>query len=122
MPPYTLLGSGVRDSFWSPLKGDIFMRKFTSLLLASFLLVSIVFVAGSQPVKASPNNSIRQERVIYKTKRGAKKVWYKGRWVASRSFHNGKKITKKVWYKGKWVTLKGARGTKRFFRKVKNAM
>ena len=96
------------------------MRKITTFVLAAFIALSVTFISAPNAT-ASPN-LVGQEKVIYKTKRGAKKVWYKGRWVASRSFHNGKKITKKVWYKGKWVAVKTGRGVKRFFRKAKNAM
>lgn len=75
------------------------------VMLFTFVFVGSGAVASSRP--AAPQD------METKTKRGAKKVYTKGRWVTRTTWYHGKKVTKKVWVKTKWVGRKVSHRTKK---------
>ncbi len=78
------------------------MKKFTALVFAFTLLVSVPFLAGS--ISSTDNSFSAQAQTVRSTRRK------KG--VIRRGYAGGKWVTKKVWRGGKWVTIKTWKGTK----------
>lgn len=77
------------------------MRRFTSLLFAMVMLLSIVFVSGSIP----NDNSFSAAAQTVRTRR-------RNKGLVRRGYAGGKWVTRKVWRGGKWVTIRTWQGTK----------
>lgn len=93
------------------------MKRIKTILIVFVMMVSFVFIGDAIGSNGTSGVSA-QDKVYYKTKRGTKRVYRKGRWVTVTTWKHGKRITKKVWRKGNSIGHKTARGTKRVFVKA----
>jgi len=80
------------------------MKKFTALVFALTMIMSVAFVGGSLSNSGGPF-AAQAQTVKAKTKKRKKGI------IRS-TYAGGKWVTKKVYRGGKWVTVKTWKGTK----------
>jgi len=112
------------------------MKKFTSLLFATAMLFSFVFIAETVSVEAQ-QTSVRRKRPVRGVVSGSKYIYRKGKngtiytyrktkqgtvYVGKKTYQGGKYATKKTVQGTKYVGRKTVRGTKSVFSKTKKVI
>lgn len=87
------------------------MKKFTTLLCAALMFVSVVFVSTTAvpagPLSIHPSSG---QVTVKRRKPGiARRTYRGGRWVVRRTWDGTKWVTKKVWVGTKWTGRKSWR-------------